>query len=65
MVHKGHSRRDANEDFERQMAVARQVMDKNWVVLRALALGDQYPEAEVATLIEMAEGQLRREGKLA
>ena len=57
--------RKASQDFDAQMKVARQVMKEERVVLRALALGDQHPEADVATLIEMAEGQLRSEGRIA
>ena len=41
------------------MKIARQVMKDDRVVLRALSLGDQHPEADVATLIEMAKIQLR------
>ncbi|HEX5257732.1 MAG TPA: hypothetical protein VFW35_02995 [Sphingomicrobium sp.] len=49
----------AAADFERQMAVARQIMEKDWVALRALALGDQYPELDVDTRIKMAKQEKR------
>ena len=48
------SKGENDEDFERQMAVARKIMDDEWVVLGALALGDQYPDADVEQLLEMA-----------
>jgi hypothetical protein len=44
-------------DFERQMAIEREVMERDWVALRALALADQYPELDVETRIEMARKQ--------
>ena len=43
-----------DDDFGRQMAIARQVMKKDRVVLRALALGDEYPELDVAELLAIA-----------
>jgi len=51
------------DDFERQMAVARKIMEKDWVALRALALGDQYPDLDVATRLKMAEQQKRERDK--
>ena len=44
------------------MAIARSVMDRDWIVLSALALGDQHPELDAEALIEMAEklGRARR-----
>ena len=57
MVHKSHSNRAADDDLQRDMEIMRQIMDKNWVALRALALGDEYPELAAATLIEMAQQQ--------
>ncbi len=35
------------DEFERQMAIALEIMKKDWVALRALALGDQYPDLDV------------------
>jgi hypothetical protein len=32
-------------------------MDDDWVVLRALALGDQHPDMDVGTLLKMARAQ--------
>ena len=55
----------ASQDIDAQMKVARQIMKDERVVLRALALGDQHPKADIATLIEMAEGQLRSGGRIA
>jgi hypothetical protein len=46
-----------NRDSARQMAIAREVMDDDWVVLRALALGDQHPDMDVGTLLKMARAQ--------
>jgi hypothetical protein len=51
------SEREEREDFERQMTIARKIMDERWVALRALALGDMYPDADVETLLEMASKQ--------
>ncbi len=39
------------------MEVARKIMDERWVALRALALGDRYPDADAETLVKMAEEQ--------
>ena len=33
----------------------RRVMEKDWIALRALALGDMYPNLDPATLVKMAE----------
>lgn len=55
----GNGRNSADDDFERQMTAARQIMEDDWIVLRALALGDQYPEAAVEALLEMARQQAR------
>jgi hypothetical protein len=49
----------AATDFERQMAAAREIMEKDWVALRALALGDQHPELDVEARIKVAEQQKR------
>jgi hypothetical protein len=49
----------APAEFERQMAAAREVMDKRWVALRALALSDQHPELDVHEVLRMAEEQAR------
>ena len=57
MVHKSNLGRSADDDHESDMAIMCQVMQKNWVVLRALALGDQYPELDVEACIAMAERQ--------
>ena len=46
-------------DFERQMAIAREVMDRDWIVLSALALGDRHPELDAEALVEMAKKQGR------
>jgi hypothetical protein len=43
------------DEFERQMAVARKVMDDRWIALRALASGDQYPGLDANELLKMAE----------
>jgi hypothetical protein len=43
--------------FEQQMELAGKIMDKDRVVLRALALGDQHPDADVNTLLEIAREQ--------
>ena len=56
MVHNSHSLQN-QDDFERQMDVARRVMDKDWIALRALALSDQHPQLDVAALLKMAEQQ--------
>ena len=40
-----------------QMEVLRRVMDKDWVVLRALALADQHPDVDIEALLEMARKQ--------
>jgi hypothetical protein len=40
-----------------EMRLLRKVMDKNWVALRALALGDEYPDLDVHDLLRMAEEQ--------
>jgi hypothetical protein len=44
-------------DFDRQMKIARKVMEDDWLALRALALGDQYPDLDVDTRIRMAREQ--------
>ncbi|MEP6982040.1 MAG: hypothetical protein ABI853_00155 [Sphingomicrobium sp.] len=49
--------RGPDHDFERQMAIARHVMKKDWVALRALALGDQHPGVDIEALLEMARKQ--------
>ena len=43
--------------FAEREKVLAEVMEKNWVVLRALALADQLPEADVQTLLRIAEQQ--------
>lgn len=43
----------SDDDFERQMAIARKIMEKDRVVLAALALGDEFPELAVAELLAM------------
>jgi hypothetical protein len=48
------------DDFERQMELARKVMDEDQLVLRVLALGDQYPELDIESRLEMARQQKRR-----
>ena len=57
MVHESNFERSADADQQSDMAIMRQVMDKDWVVLRTLALGDQYPELDVEALIAMVERQ--------
>lgn len=57
MVQKSHSSRDTDDDFQNDMKIMRHVMDKNWVVLRALALGDENPELNAEELVTMAELQ--------
>lgn len=47
----------AATEFEHQMAVARRIMHNDRVALRALALGDQYPELDVDTRVRMAREQ--------
>ena len=54
MVHNSHSHQNQS-DLERQMTIARRVMDKDWITLRALALGDRYPHLDAAALVQMAE----------
>jgi hypothetical protein len=44
-------------DFDRQTEIARKVMQDDWLALGALALGDQYPDLDVATRIRMARKQ--------
>jgi hypothetical protein len=46
-----------------QMRLAREVMDRDWIVLRALALGDQHPDIDVETLIDLAREQAAAEGR--
>jgi hypothetical protein len=46
-------------EFDRQMAIGREVMEREWVVLQALALGDQYPELDADARIQMARKQAR------
>jgi hypothetical protein len=54
--------KNSNSDEQReQLEIARYVMEKDWVVLRALALGDQHPDADVDTFLRMAREQ-RQEG---
>jgi hypothetical protein len=53
----------ADGDFERQMAVAREIMEKDWVALRALALGDQHPELDVTARLKIAEQEKRKRDK--
>ena len=57
MVHKSNSSRAAHDNFQSDMAIMRQVMEKDWVVLRALALSDQHPELNAEALVEMAKQQ--------
>ena len=49
-----------SNEFERQMAIARKVMDEDWSVLRALALGDQHPDMDANELLKIAEEQRTR-----
>jgi len=44
-------------DFAGETKILDQIMEDDWVVLRALALGDQFPDADVETLLRMAEEQ--------
>ena len=60
MVHKSHASPNADQDFERQMEIARGVMDKDWIVLRALALGDQQPQLNSTELVKLAEQERSR-----
>ena len=54
----------SDEKFEATMRIARQVMEKDWVALRALALHDQLPEFDMAAVIAMAKEQyLAREDR--
>ena len=62
MERKGKTDAAANADFDRDMAIARQIMDKHWVALRALALGDEFPDLNVAALLAMAEQQREQKG---
>ena len=50
-------------NFDRQMDVMRQVMDREWVVLRALAIGDEYPDLDVEARLEMARKEAAARGK--
>ena len=61
MERKGETDATANADFDRDMAISRQIMDKHWVTL-ALALGDEFPDLDVATLLAMAEQQREQKG---
>lgn len=45
-------KRENREDFGRQMAAARKIMDEDWLILRALALSDQHPDADHETLLD-------------
>lgn len=56
-------RQKHDAEFERQMAVARRVMEEDWVVLRALALGDQHPELDVEARIQIGRKQAPERGK--
>ena len=60
MERKGETDATANADFDRDMAIARQIMDKR--VTLALALGDDLPDINVATLLTMAEQQREQKG---
>jgi hypothetical protein len=53
------SGRPVEPEFAKQMEVARKIMDERWITLRALALADQYPDADAETLVKMAEEQAR------
>jgi hypothetical protein len=54
----------ATVESAEDMAVIRHVMENDWVALRALALGDEYPNLDVATLVKMAEEEkVRRQSK--
>ena len=57
MVHESNLERSAYADQRSDIAIMRQVMEKRWLALRALALGDQYPELDVEALIALAERQ--------
>jgi hypothetical protein len=52
-----------HDDFERQMAIAREIMKRDRVALCALALGDQHPELSIGALIEMAKERVRDRDK--
>ena len=52
--------RAASPDDRDQMEAARAVAQKNWVVLRALALSDQNPDLDVSALLEMATRDSKR-----
>ena len=39
------------------MEILRDIMEKDWVALRALALGDQYPELGIDELVSLAQKQ--------
>ena len=45
------------------MAVGREIMEKDWVALRALALGDQHPELDVTARLKIAEQEKRNRDK--
>ncbi len=62
MERKGKTEAAAKANFDRDMAIARRIMDKNWVTLRTLALGDEFPDVDVATLLAMAEQQREQKG---
>ena len=57
---KRSARKPSDNMSGEDMAIMHRVMEKDWVALCALALGDQFPALDAAARVKMAEEQKAR-----